>query len=90
MERGEGEGEKKILFLFSLSPLPLTRPISSSLREVSTWRFREQTHLSDRRKRLPYKQGIFRWNDPKRRVQFTFKLDFTNFFVHGKPPKPQQ
>ena len=26
----------------SLSPLPLTRPISSSLREVSTWRFREQ------------------------------------------------
>ena len=32
-------------FLFSLpapSPLPLTRPISSSLREVSTWRFREQ------------------------------------------------
>ena len=32
-------------FLFSLpvpSPLPLTRPISSSPREVSTWRFREQ------------------------------------------------
>ena len=32
-------------FLFSLpapSPLPLTRPISSSPREVSTWRFQEQ------------------------------------------------
>ena len=32
-------------FLFSLphpSPLPLTRPISSSLRGVSTWRFRQQ------------------------------------------------
>ena len=32
-------------FLFSLpapSPLPLTRPISSFLQEVSTWRFREQ------------------------------------------------
>ena len=32
-------------FLFSLpapSPLPLTRPISSSPWEVSTWRFREQ------------------------------------------------
>ena len=32
-------------FLFSLpvpSSLPLTRPISSSLRELSTWRFREQ------------------------------------------------
>ena len=44
--KGEGGGEKKILFfLFSLpapSPFPLTRPISSSLREVSTWRFREQ------------------------------------------------
>ena len=33
------------VFLFHLpapSPLLLTRPISSSLREVSTWRFREQ------------------------------------------------
>ena len=50
----EGKGG----FLFSLptpSPLPLTRPISSSLREVSTWRFREQKHLRARRKRLHYR-----------------------------------
>ena len=36
-------------FRFSLpasSPLPLTRPISSSLREVSTWHFREQIACS--------------------------------------------
>ena len=47
--------EGKEVFLFSLPtpfPLPLTRPISSSLREVSTWRFREQKHLRARRKRL--------------------------------------
>ena len=30
----------------------MTRPISSSLRKVSTWRFREQKHLRARRKRL--------------------------------------
>ena len=37
------------------SPLPLTRPIFSSLREVSTWRFREQKHLNARRKRLHWR-----------------------------------
>ena len=45
-------------FLFSLpapSPLPLTRPISSSLREVSTWRFREQIARS---KKTPALQAI--------------------------------
>ena len=44
-------------FLFSLPatsppPLPWTRPISSSLREVSTRRFREQKHFRAQRKRL--------------------------------------
>ena len=42
---GGGGEEKKKCFLFSLlapSPLPLIRPISSSPREVSTWRVREQ------------------------------------------------
>ena len=38
----------------SLSPLPLTRPISSSLREVSTWRFREQVVRS---KKMPVLQA---------------------------------
>ena len=63
-ERGEGErrGEKKIRrFLFSLpvpSPLPLTRPISSSLREVSTWRFREHCRLGEGRL-LPAYCGAF-------------------------------
>ena len=33
-------------------PLPWTCPISSSLREVSTWRFRQQKHFCARRKRL--------------------------------------
>ena len=37
-----GRGGEKIFSLPAPSPLPLTRPISSSLREVSTWRFREQ------------------------------------------------
>ena len=45
-KKESGEGRKKCaVFLFSLpasSPLPLIRPISSSLLEVSTWRFREQ------------------------------------------------
>ena len=45
-KKESGEGRKKYaVFLFSLpasSPLPLIRPISSSLLEVSTWRFREQ------------------------------------------------
>ena len=45
-KKESGEGRKKYaVFLFSLpasSPLPLTCPISSSLLEVSTWRFREQ------------------------------------------------
>ena len=50
--KGGGGGEKKYSkILFSLpapSPLPLTRPISSSLREVSTWRFREQIARSNK------------------------------------------
>ena len=45
-KKESGEGRKKYaVFLFSLPasfPLPLIRPISSSLLEVSTWRFREQ------------------------------------------------
>ena len=45
-KKESGEGRKKYaVFLFSLpasSPLPLIRPISSSVLEVSTWRFREQ------------------------------------------------
>ena len=45
-KKESGEGRKKYaVFLFSLpasSSLPLIRPISSSLLEVSTWRFREQ------------------------------------------------
>jgi len=46
-------------FLFTLhapSPLPLTRPISSSLREVSTWRFRKQITRS---KKTPALQAMF-------------------------------
>ena len=35
-----------LLSLFAPSLLPLTRPISSSLREVSTWHFREQIACS--------------------------------------------
>ena len=45
-KKESGEGRKKYaVFLFSLpasSSLPLIRSISSSLLEVSTWRFREQ------------------------------------------------
>ena len=55
-------------FLFSLpapSPLPLTRPISSSLREVSTWRFREQIARS---KKTPALQA----NQRLTRVSFSF------------------
>ena len=46
-------------FLFSLpapSPLPMTRPISSSLPEVSTWHFREQIARS---KETPALQACF-------------------------------
>ena len=41
---GRGRGENSLLSprRAAPSPLPLTRPISSALREVSTWRFREQ------------------------------------------------
>ena len=42
--RGGGENKNTPFSLLSPAPapVPLTRPISSSLREVSTWRFREQ------------------------------------------------
>ena len=33
---------KETKYIYIFVPLPLTRPISSSLREVSTWCFREQ------------------------------------------------
>ena len=58
-EEGKGEGGEKIRrFLFSLPapfPLPLTHLIFSSLREVSTWRFREQIARS---KKKPALQAI--------------------------------
>ena len=41
------------------SPLPLTRPISFCFWEVSRWRFREQKHLCDRRKRLHCRLCLF-------------------------------
>ena len=59
-------------FLFSLpapSPLPLTRPISSSLPEVSTWHFREQIARSKKTPTLQassfffpfFLSGLFDW-----------------------------
>ena len=55
--KGEGEGRKKILFsLPAPSLLPLTRPISSSLREVSKWCFREQIAHSKKMPALQAKQ----------------------------------
>ena len=53
-ERGEGEGRKKILFSL---PAPYPAPFDSpySLREVSTWRFREQIARS---KKTPALQAI--------------------------------
>ena len=56
--KGGGGGEKIRRFLFSLpapSPLPLTHVISSSLREVSTWRFLGQIARS---KKTPALQAI--------------------------------
>ena len=73
-ERGEGKGRKKT-FLFSLpvpSPLPLTLPISSSLREVSTWRFREQIARS---KKTPALQA----NSPIERFQMTSRPPYCNW-----------
>ena len=56
--KGGGGGEKKdtAFFLVSLRPLPVPfdSSISSSLREVLTWRFREQIARS---KKTPALQG---------------------------------
>ena len=49
----------------------MTRPISSSLREVSTGRFHEQKHLRARRKRLHCRLQLSRING-------TVKPDFTD------------
>ena len=57
--KGEGRGEKKFLVsLHAPSPLPLTCPIYSSLREVSTWRFREQIARSKKTPGLQAKQTV--------------------------------
>ena len=56
--RGCFSFSQRLRVLFSLpasSPLPLTHPISSSLREVSTWRFREQIARS---KKTPALQAM--------------------------------
>ena len=49
----------------------MTRPISSSLREVSTWRFREQIARS---KKTPALQAIHDtdWLKKKKKSNFTF------------------
>ena len=65
------------VFLFSLpapSPLPLTRPISSSLQKVSKWRFREQKKLA-RPKETPSLQAMNRIED--RVLQDWFLDNFT-------------
>ena len=63
-------------FLFSLpapSPLPLTRPITSSLREVSTCRFREQI---ERSKKTPALQAT---SSPNYNVWFENDSAFSSY-----------
>ena len=71
--RGRGKGE----------------PIPSSLREISTWRFREQKHLRARRKRLTagyVKQSREKLNTPnnarRNALQLTHRLqiNYTRYF----------
>ena len=60
--KGGGEGEKKDTAFFFLSPRPLPvpfdSPISSSLREVSTWRFREKISRSKKTPALLAKRAV--------------------------------
>ena len=58
---GRGRGEKRYgVFLLSPRPLPVPfdSPISSSLREVSTWRFREQISRSKKTPALLAKRAV--------------------------------
>ena len=58
---GRGRGEKRYGVFSSLSPPPprsLYSPISSSLREVSTWRFREQISRSKETPALLAKRAV--------------------------------
>ena len=57
-----GRGGEKKFSLPAPSPLPLTRPISSSLREVSTWHFCEQIARSKKTPALQANvQLVFSW-----------------------------
>ena len=75
-------------FLLSLpapSPLPLTHPISSSRRDVSTWHFREQIARS---KKTPALQATAIWNPTMFQTIFMCSLD-DNVFSPLSPNSDQ-
>ena len=94
-ERGRGEKIRLPDIVSSLSlppPRPLPAPfgpICSSLREVATWRFREQKHSRARRKRLHCRLGV-QWEnktkglDKRDNAQKVMEMyDGNNNNIHG-------